>query len=176
MAAVTANTPDYQELLTFLNWVYASEDNYNACRYGKEGVHWINNGDGTYSYPTGYSYHKKPYSGILTLVENQVISNLQYREFTAEEKSWIANVRKSENYIVNDTVDYLLYVTDDALMKTHFANRKAMSTFTQNVWDKKTLFNSAEVLAEYQTVVNNYRTNANAYSRAVSDLYKALKK
>ena len=125
---------------------------------------------------TGYSYHKKPYSGILTLVENQVISNLQYREFTAEEKSWIANVRKSENYIVNDTVDYLLYVTDDALMKTHFANRKAMSTFTQNVWDKKTLFNSAEVLAEYQTVVNNYRTNANAYSRAVSDLYKALKK
>lgn len=176
MASITANSPDYQELLEFLNWVYSSEEVYNACRYGKEGVHWIDNGDGTYSYPDKYSYYKKPYSGILTLVENQVISNLQY-SFTAEEKGWIANVRKSENYIVNDTVDYLLYVTDDALMKTHFRERKAMSTFTQNVWDKKVLFNedSTDVMNEYLTIVNNYRTNAKAYSMEVAKLYNNLK-
>lgn len=176
MASITANSPDYQALLEFLNWVYSSEEVYNACRYGKEGVHWIDNGDGTYSYPDNYSYYKKPYSGILTLVENQVISNLQY-SFTAEEKGWIANVRKAENYIVNDTVDYLLYVTDDTLMKTHFRERKAMSTFTQNVWDKKVLFNedSTNVLNEYLTIVNNYRTNAKAYSMEVAKLYNQLK-
>ena len=182
MASITANTPDYKELLTFLNWVYSNEENYNLCRYGQEGVHWIDNGDGTYSYPEGYTYHNKPYSGILTLVENQAISNMQYKDFTDDEKSWIANVRKPENYIVNDTVDYLLYINDADLMKTHFANRKAMFTYTQGIWDTtKKLWNmetgavDTALLNEHADIVSAYRTDANEYSRAVYSLYASLK-
>ena len=182
MASITANTPDYKELLTFLNWVYSSEENYNLCRYGKEGVHWIDNGDGTYSYPAGYSYQNKPYSGILTLVENQAISNLQYKDFTEEEKKWITNVRKPENYIINDTVDYLLIINDADLMKTHFNKRRAMYTFTQGVWDTtKKLWNieskkvDTALLNEHTAIVNAYRTEANEYSREVYSLYAALK-
>lgn len=178
MASITANSPDYAELLDFLNWAYANEDNYNLCRYGVEGVHWIDNGNGTYTYPTGkgYSYYNKPYSGILTLVENQVISNMQYA-FEEEELGWIEKVRNPENYIVNDTVDYLLYVTDASLMKTHFANRKAMSTFTQAVWNNEKKFNadSTDVMNEYLKIISDYRTNANAYSREVNTLYNSLK-
>lgn len=200
MASITSNTPDYKELLQFINWMYSSEETYNMCRYGEEGVHWIDNGDGTYSYPanSGFGYHNKPYSGILTLVENQVISNLQYADYTADEKAWIETVRNRENYIVNDTVDYLLYLSDKTLMNTHFAQRKAMSTFTQNVWDdafahvyKETvegeevvqtdksrpseLFTVAQYGWYQENIVNSYRTNANAYSRALYDLYAALK-
>lgn len=177
MASITKNSPDASTVLTFLNWVYSDPKIYNICRYGKEGVHWIDNGDGTYSYPEGYSYHNKPYSGILTIVENQVVSNLQYKEFTDTEKSWISKVRKAENYIQgNDTVDYLLYVQDSDLMDKHFAARKAMSTFTQSIWDATAEFASAPFsttngLNKFNDIVDNYHKNANEYSRAVSDLY-----
>lgn len=176
MASITANSPDHVELLDFLNWVYSDADIYNACRYGEEGKHWIDNGDGTYSYPEGYSYYEKPYSGILTLVENQVISNLQY-SFTNEEKGWIEKVRKSENYIVNDTVDYLLFETEKSKRDLHFKERKAMSTFTQNVWDKKKLFNedSTDVMAEFLDIINGYRANARTYSLEMNQLYNDLK-
>ncbi|MBR1868113.1 MAG: hypothetical protein IJ800_06025 [Clostridia bacterium] len=178
MAAVTANSPDYKELLAFMNWVYGSADTYNICRYGEKGVHWIDNGDGTYSYPAGFSYDKKPYSGILTLVENQAISHLTYREYTEDEKSWIQKVRKAENYIVNPTVDYLLYLSNRDLVNTHFTERKAMYNFTQNVWDNKTKFSKSDesLLAEFNRIVSNYRTKANAYSRELYSLYDHLSK
>ncbi|MBQ8685331.1 MAG: hypothetical protein IJ514_04075 [Clostridia bacterium] len=178
MASITKNTPDATAILTFLNWVYSSEDIYNICRYGIEGVHWIDNGDGTYSYPEGYSYHNKPYSGVLTIVENQAISNLQYKEFTDTEKSWISKVRKAENYIVNDTVDYLLFVKDKTKRDLHFANVQAMSDFSQAVWNASGLYESAPFstsnaahMAEFNKAQSDYKS-ASDYSIALYEDYQ----
>ena len=90
--------------------MYSDEANYNLCAYGVEGVHWVNNGDGTYSYPEGKESYltKAPYSGIFSLVENQNMSNLLYSGYTDEERAWIANSQKSEYYVDNDIIDYIL--------------------------------------------------------------------
>ena len=68
------------------------------------------NGDGTYSYPEGKEDYltSPPYSGILTLVENQRISNLVYDGYTEDEKSWIELAATPEYYIENDLIDYIL--------------------------------------------------------------------
>lgn len=98
------------DIVRFLNWMYSDEDNYNICKYGVEGVHWVNNGDGTYSYPAGKEEYltKAPYSGIIALVDNEAMSNFVYSGYTEEERSWITMSQKAENYVVNDVIDYLL--------------------------------------------------------------------
>ena len=114
-AVVLKNSTKAVQLLQFLNWVYKNEDNYNLCRYGVEGEHWIDNGDGTYSYPEGSGYDVRPaYSGILTLVENQNMSNLVNKGYTEEEMHWIKDIAGNpDNYIQNDVVDYLFVTTPD---------------------------------------------------------------
>ena len=114
-AACLLNTSkNVKTVLQFLNWVYKNEDNYNLCRYGVEGVHWIDNGDGTYSYPEGKESYltNPPYSGILTLVENQNISNLTYKGYSDEEKSWIATAKNPDNYFENSLTKYMWPMTD----------------------------------------------------------------
>lgn len=114
-ACIMKNSVNAERIMHFLNWVYKNEDNYNLCRYGVEGVHWIDNHDGTYSYPEGTDYDVRPaYSGILTLVENQNMSDLTYAEYTEEENRWIDEIAGNpENYIDNDVVDYLFVITPD---------------------------------------------------------------
>lgn len=114
-ACIMKQSTNAERIMHFLNWVYKDADNYNLCRYGVEGVHWIDNGDGTYSYPEGTDYDVRPaYSGILTLVENQNMSNLIYKGYTEEELRWINEIAGNpDNYIDNDLVDYLFVTTPD---------------------------------------------------------------
>jgi putative aldouronate transport system substrate-binding protein len=114
-AVVMKQSENVNEIMAFLNWVYESEENYNLCRFGIEGTHWVNNGDGTYSYPanSGYSVTAPAYSGILTLVENQRMSNLVYDGYSAEEKRWISDIAgNADNYVKNDVMDYLFTSSD----------------------------------------------------------------
>ena len=116
-ACFSKNSKNVDDVLKFLNWVYESEDNYNLCRYGIKNEHWVDNGDGTYSYPEGKEGYltNPPYSGILTLVENQNISNLTYRGYSEEESHWIKDIAGNpDNYIENNTIDYLFVLKDDA--------------------------------------------------------------
>ncbi len=107
-ASVLKTSQNTVKIMKFLNWVYKNEANYNLCRYGREGIDWINNGDGTYSYPNESYATNPPYSGILTLVENQNMSNLIYKGYTEEELSWLATAADPDNYVENDVIDYLL--------------------------------------------------------------------
>ena len=52
-ACIVKSSKNAMKIIKFLNWVYKNPENYNLCRYGIEGKHWVNNGDGTYSYPEG---------------------------------------------------------------------------------------------------------------------------
>jgi hypothetical protein len=133
-AAIMKESQNVNEIMAFLNWVYESEENYNLCRFGIEGTHWVNNGDGTYSYPANskYSVTSPAYSGILTLVENQRRSNLVFDGYTAEEKRWISEIAgNAENYVKNDVMDYLFTSSD--------ADNLAMAKEMTNVYQRLAL-------------------------------------
>ena len=138
-ACFSKNSKNVDDVLKFLNWVFESEDNYNLCRYGIEGEHWVNNGDGTYSYPAGKESYltAPPYSGILTLLENQNISNLTYKGYSEEELRWINDVAGDrDNYVKNDTIDYLFVLKDDAKAQYNTATNIVYAD-VNNAWNGK---------------------------------------
>ena len=182
-AVITKNSKNYKEILSFLNWVYSSKENYDLCRYGVKGVHYFEE-DGKYTFPEGYSLQNKPYSGILTLVENQSISNMTYGGYTDEELKWIENANKKENYLVNDKVDYMLILKDRTLLNKHFSERKAMYNFTQNIWagnytivkDQVHVDGKSYNNDDRNSIMNTYLANTLEYRIAVYNLYNVLKK
>ena len=188
-AVITKNTKDYRAILSFINWAYSSQENYDLCRYGVLGEHYFLDEKGNYYYPEGYSVENKPYSGILTLVENQLISNRQYAHYSEEEKAWINNANNKENYLINDSVDYLLYLNNKEYLNKHYANRKEMYNFTSNVWAGLYAFNSSHIHeghkdattckiyndADRMAVVNKYLKDTSMYSMEVYKLYNQLK-
>lgn len=113
-AVLPETTRNADKVLKFLNWVYKSADNYNLCRYGIEGTHWEKVGENKYKYVgtdskgNAYSVTNPPYSGILTFVENQNISNLVYDGYTEQELSWIEYAKTEDFYIENNMIDYML--------------------------------------------------------------------
>ena len=140
-AAIMKESENVNEIMAFLNWVYESEDNYNLCRFGIEGTHWVDNGDGTYSFPENskYSITKPAYSGILTLVENQNMSNLVYDGYTAEEKRWINEIAgNAENYVKNDVMDYLFTSTDDDNLTMASAMTSVYQSLALPAWQGRT--------------------------------------
>lgn len=190
-AAITKNSKNADAVLEFINWCYASKENYELCRYGVEGKHWIKNGDGTYSYPAGYSYQHKPYSGICTLVENQIISDLTYKDFSSDEQKWFNISKQKENYLVNDSVDYLLFLNNKELLNLHFENRKEMYNFTQRIWSRSTGITfdlnhdhgtdadktacKIKNLSDWQAVSDKYLSTTSSYSIECYNLYLKLK-
>ena len=170
-AVIAKNSPDYRKILSFVNWAYSSKENYELCRYGVKGIHYDLDEEGRYYYPEGFSYEDKPYSGILTLVENQLISDRAYAGFSEEELSWIEKAGQAENYLINDKVDYNLILPDKTLLNRHFANRKEMYNYTQSIWAGTRPF----ATADYETIVDNYLESTSDYSAAVYDHYTTLK-
>lgn len=178
-ATITGSSTYVKEIMSFLNWVYADEDNYNLCRYGVEGEHWVDNGDGTYSYPEGKESYatEAPYSGILTLVENQNMSNLIYDGYTEEELHWINDIAGNpENYIDNDVMDYLFVSTDS--YNTIVANAGAtLYQMAVDAWTGKT-----DPLSLTSGGVTVFDSVASAYNRATLEVqeyyttqYKTMK-
>ncbi len=135
-AVILSTSRNARKIIEFLDWVYSDEDIYNLCRYGIEGEHWINNGDGTYSYPAGKEEYltRAPYSGILTLVENQHISNLTYAGYTEEELGWIALAADESNYIVNNVADYMFPATGSQAVPFSNARNNMADNLVYNAW------------------------------------------
>lgn len=91
-------------VLEYLNWVYASKENYELCKYGIEGEDWIKVGDDEYRYPSETYLSSPSYSGTLCLVENINISNRTYADYSDVEKGWFDVAKNAETYedCIND--------------------------------------------------------------------------
>lgn len=179
-AAITKNTKYINQIMSFLNWVYESEEHYNLCRYGIEGEHWVNNHDGTYSYPKGKEiYATQPaYSGILTLVENQRMSNLIYDGYTSEELHWIKDIAgNKDNYIDNDVMNYMFESTDEFNVKLAAAGDK-LYTMAVEAWTGK-VDPTSESLTKgktvYEYVVEQYNKQVNEIQKYNVSQYKTMK-
>ena len=171
-ACFSKNSKNVDDVLKFLNWVFENENNYNLCRYGIEGEHWVNNGDGTYSYPEGKESYltNPPYSGILTLVENQNISNLTYTGYTADELHWINDVAgDADNYVQNEVIDYLFVLKDDAKAQSNTAGSNMYAHLVQ-AWNGT---KSPDTF--FETDRMGYLSASSAVRKQMTDQYLLIK-
>lgn len=168
-AAILKTSERAVDILKFLNWVYKDADTYNLCRLGIEGEHWVDNGDGTYSYPAGKESYltSPPYSGILTLVENQRISNLVYDGYTEEESSWIELAATPEFYIENDLIDYILP-----------KNERYAAEAQNNMYEAvvvKAWTGQADPSLTFHDAIMSYRSRAKDHVEYQATAYKSMK-
>lgn len=179
-AVITKNSKNVVAIMGFLNWVYESAEHYNLCRYGVEGVHWVNNGDGTYSYPEGKEHYatQPAYSGILTFVENQRISDLIYEGYTEEELHWIRDIAGDpDNYIGNDVMDYLFSSTDEYNIMMGAATEK-LYTMAVEAWTGKTdplSLSPDGVSTVYEYTARNYNSAVQEIQKYYTTQYKTMK-
>ena len=80
---INPRSKNQELMLEYLNWVYASKENYELCAYGIEGEDWIRVGEDEFSYPSESYITKPSYSGTLKLLENKNISDRTYTGYTA---------------------------------------------------------------------------------------------
>lgn len=172
-ACILKTSQNASQIIQFMNWVYASEDNYNLCRFGIEGTHWINNGDGTYSYPKGKEEYitNPPYSGILTLVENQNVSNLTYDGYSEEEKTWIATAADESNYIQNDLINYMWPTAPDNIMKSFRQQKNTIYGRASEAWSGR-----VDPSANYSADISLYANGGGtAYHNYLTQQYQLMK-
>lgn len=114
-------------MLEYLNWVYASKENYELCAYGIEGEDWIRSGENEYSYPSDAYITKPSYSGTLKLLENKNISDRTYTGYNETERKWIETVRGAETY-KGALVGMFLFKPADEIYNNFIAAQNQMMT------------------------------------------------
>jgi hypothetical protein len=83
----------------FLDWVYSDSENYELCKYGIKGTHWVEGEDAviggktykTWQYPadkTDQFRKEPPYSGKYLLLDNINVSNRINGDYNFQEKVW----------------------------------------------------------------------------------------
>ena len=181
IASVLSTSRNAEAIVRFVNWMYMDEENYRLCKYGIEGEHYIDNGDGTYSYPEGKDeyYTAPPYSGILALVENQNVSYLEYDGYTEEEREWLAIARDENNYVDNDTVDYLMPTNQQMNSIYETAKNNYYTGVAVPAWngrsDPRDIIASVEGQpTRFEQYLKNYLDAAQEYTSWVTNMYALL--
>ena len=164
-ACVYKASTQVENIVKFVDWMYSDPDNYLMCTYGIEGVHWENNGDGTYSYLGDYSLTNKPYSGVLALVENQNVANLTYSGYTEEELQWIKTVQNKDLYLNNPCYDLLVLTHDETLNTPLWSAYHSISTFCELSWRGK---KSPEMIQ------STYINNTEEFMKIISERGKVM--
>ncbi len=124
---VNPRSQNQELMLEYLNWVYASQENYELCAYGIEGEDWIKVGNDKYSYPSESYVTTPSYSGTLKLLENINISNRMYAGYSATEVEWISTVRNAATY-KGALQGMFLYKPADQIYNDYVAAQNKMVT------------------------------------------------
>lgn len=156
-------------IIKYLDWMYSSVENYELCAYGVEGEHWVDAGEGYYSYPAGLEdrYANAPYSGVFALLHNDEFAYRLYSSYTEEERGWIAKV-ESANTIKNAT-DAMLFYNMPAGEAANFQLAEA------NIYRDcavKTWNGSADPAVTYPVQSAGYRVQAEGYIEWLTNQYK----
>lgn len=113
---IPAKSENAELMIEFLDWMFASPDNYEMTKYGIKGEHWVDGGDvtigdqtfKTWAYPDGkidQFMQKPPYSGCWNLLINTNISNRIRADYNTTEKNWYVRMtRQFEGYCNKSTV------------------------------------------------------------------------
>lgn len=108
---VNKRTDNADLIVKYLDWMYSDVKNYELCAYGIEGKHWVDAGEGFYTYPEQYKdmyLISRPYSGVFALLHNDEFAYRLFDSYSQEELSWIAKVESAKT-IKNATDGMLFY-------------------------------------------------------------------
>lgn len=174
-ACVMENSSRAIDIVKFVNWSYSSVENYNLCKYGVEGKHWVNNGDGTYSYPEGKDNYlvRPPYSGILAFVENQNVSDLTFKGYSEQELGWIEAAKNPENYFENGTETYLWPVVGGSV-RNNYVSAKAVvyGDLVLKAW----IGDTEPTKSVFDSFISTYfSSGGTAYSEMLTKAYNQIK-
>ena len=100
---VPYNSGNYEILIQYINWIYASEENYELCLYGVKGEDWIDGEDFVYEGQTYKTWRypddkadeylsKPPYTGKYMLLQNINVSNRISGHYNTTEKKWFTSL------------------------------------------------------------------------------------
>lgn len=161
-------------MLEYLDWLASDVANYNLATYGVENEHWIDAGEGKYSYPENKKDRYEttpPYSGKYGLLKWQTYSFKLYDQYTEEEYGWINTVRTAP--LFRNACENMLILGEDENMALN--HQTAENDFFQDclvkVWngvvDPDTVFTAQS--QKYRTTASEYLTwLTQQYNRFIS--------
>lgn len=162
-----------KNIVKFVDWMYSKEENYLLCKYGIEGKHWVNNGNGTFSFKEPYSITNPAYSGVLSFVDNQNVSNLVCANYTQEELKWLDIAGDKSNYINNPTIDVLLLTKNETYNSGLWAAYNEVSGYCNQCWHG--LNTVGDISTEYPNKTDKFMADIKERGTAMLSIYSQLK-
>lgn len=104
-------------ILEYLDWLAENKENYELATYGVKGEHWVDAGEGKYTYPDAKKQRYEtnpPYSGMYGLLKWQKYAYRIYDNYTAEEYGWIDTVRNAETF--SNVCNNMLFIGQESNM------------------------------------------------------------
>lgn len=161
-------------ILEYFSWLYSDQENYELARYGVEGSHWIDSGDGYYAYPADKADQyllDSPYMGIYAIVEQEAVWGRIYSDYTQEEKAWLEECRSAERYSCAAENMIFLGLDSDSALNRDSAGNGFFQEVTYACWT-----GNADPMANDMRLFNvqeaAYRNTAASYLTFLSERYK----
>lgn len=156
-------------VLEYLDWLAESEDHYNLARYGVEGEHWIDAGEGRYRYPDAKKERYEttpPYSGMYALLKWETYSYKIYDNYTEEEYEWIERVRNAETF--SNVCDNMLFIgeTTDMALNHQTAENDFFQDCLVKAWE-----GTLDPAISFASNAEKYRNTAAEYITWLTEQY-----
>lgn len=160
-------------LIKYLDWMYSDVENYELCRYGVKGTHWIDVRDGFYAYPEGKEdryFVSPPYSGAFALLHNDELSYRLYDSYSEQELSWIQKTESAAT-LKNET-DAMLFYNMPTSAGVNFTTAEGEMYLKAAV---PTWNGSGDPATTYPAQATAYRNQASDYITWLTNQYKMYK-
>lgn len=158
---INRRSKESETVMEYLDWLASDKANYDLATYGVQGEHWVDAGEGKYTYPENKKEQyelRPPYSGMYGLLKWQKYSYRLYDNYTDEEYGWINTVRTAP--VFTNVCSNMLFIEDDEDMMLN--HQTAENDFFQDclvkVWNG--VLDPATEFAKYQA---RYRETADTY-------------
>ena len=156
-------------ILEYLDWLASDKGNYELATYGVKGEHWIDSGEGKYSYPESKKQRYEtnpPYSGMYALLKWQTFAYRIYDNYTEEEYGWIDTVRNAPTF--SNVCNNMLFIGGDTNMALN--HQTAENDFFQDCLVKA--WNGVvDPAGTFHTQAAKYRTTAAEYLTWLTNQY-----
>ncbi|MCI8412703.1 MAG: hypothetical protein HFE47_01215 [Clostridia bacterium] len=157
-------------LVKYLNWMYSDTENYELCRYGVKGTHWVDVREGFYAYPEGKEdryFVSPPYSGVFALLHNDEFAYRLYDSYSEEELGWIEKTESAAT--MKNATDAMLFYNMPAAAAVNFTTAEAnmYQQAATPAWN-----GSGDPATTYPAQDKAYREQAKDYIEWLTDQYK----
>lgn len=156
-------------IMEYLDWLAEDKSNYDLANYGVENEHWVDAGEGKYTYPDSKKDRYEvnpPYSGMYGLLKWQQYSYRLYDNYTEEEYGWIETVRNAPTF--KNVCENMLFIGEETNMALN--HQTAENDFFQDCLVKA--WNGVvDPATTFKAQTEKYRTTAAEYLTWLTNQY-----